>query len=64
MQLKNTIGVPTYNRSSLRKVVLQSALEQTCQNLEVLVCDNDSTYSTPEVVLNLTQHDRRINHVP
>jgi len=46
-----TIGIPTYNRAdgNLRNVI-ERALGQTYQNVEVIVSDNCSTDHTPELV--------------
>jgi glycosyltransferase involved in cell wall biosynthesis len=57
-----TIGVPTYNRANhfLRNVV-ENALGQTYENLEVLVSDNCSTDHTPEVVGSF--RDSRVRYV-
>jgi len=46
-----SIGIPTYNRANgnLLKVI-ERALGQTWQNVEVIVSDNCSTDHTPELV--------------
>jgi glycosyltransferase involved in cell wall biosynthesis len=41
-----TIGIPTYNRSSLVKRCVENVLAQTYGNIEVLVSDNASTDGT------------------
>ncbi len=47
-----TIGIPTYNRAASGKLkqVITRALEQTYQNLEILVSDNCSADNTSEIV--------------
>jgi len=45
-----TIAIPTFNRASLLKRCIPSALSQTYQHFEVLVSDNASTDETPEVL--------------
>jgi glycosyl transferase family 2 len=45
-----SVCVPTYNRASLLKNVLNSILSQTFGDFEVIVADNCSTDETPEVV--------------
>jgi len=49
-----SIGIPTYNRAArnLRKVI-ERALAQTYQNLEVIVSDNCSSDQTPELVRSI-----------
>lgn len=45
-----SIIIPTYNRSEYLKQCLQSILNQTYNNYEVIVCDDGSTDSTADVV--------------
>ncbi len=46
-----TIGIPTYNRANgfLRQAI-EAALNQTYENLEIIVSDNCSTDNTPQLV--------------
>lgn len=50
---KVTIAVPTYNRAAYLGVAVKSALEQSYENIEVVIADNGSSDSTPEVVKGL-----------
>ncbi len=56
MQISGSISViiPTYNRALDLKRCLQSVLEQTYKNFEVIVCDDGSTDNTQEMVSNFT----------
>jgi len=46
-----TIAIPTYNRAdAYLKETLESALNQTYENIEILVSDNCSNDKTPELV--------------
>jgi glycosyltransferase involved in cell wall biosynthesis len=46
-----TIGIPTYNRAhQFLGRAIQSALDQTHPDVEVIVCDNASTDNTEEIV--------------
>ena len=46
-----TIAIPTYNRANLYlRDVISAALDQTWENIEVLVGDNASTDNTDKVV--------------
>lgn len=56
-----SIGIPTYNRAdgNLRKVI-ERALDQTYQNVEVIVSDNCSSDHTPEVVQSI--NDPRLRY--
>ena len=56
-----TIGIPTYNRADgYLKLTLKSALNQTYQNLEIIVADNCSTDNTENYVNNIS--DPRIRY--
>lgn len=61
-----TVVVPTYNRAELLKICLQSVLAQTHSNLEVIVVDDGSSDTTPQVLseikdprLRTVRHDRQ-----
>jgi glycosyltransferase involved in cell wall biosynthesis len=56
-----SIVVPTRSRAHLLRYALQSALAQTFDDYEILVCDNNSTDDTPDVVRQYP--DRRIRYV-
>ncbi len=45
---KVTIGIPTYNQAAFIKEAVQSALNQTYTELEVIVADDGSTDGTRE----------------
>ncbi|MDD2553711.1 MAG: glycosyltransferase [Desulfotomaculaceae bacterium] len=53
---KVTIAIPTYNRSTLLRQAVESALGQTYQDIEVLVADNSSTDNTGDVLKQFTDH--------
>ncbi len=46
---KFTIGIPTYNRAGFLRRAIESALNQTYPDVEVLVSDNASTDETQEI---------------
>ena len=49
-----TIGIPTYNRANANLLaVINAALNQTYENLQVLVGDNASSDHTPELVTSI-----------
>ncbi len=55
-----TIAIPTYNRVHYLNACLKSlkeALPNNCNELEILVIDNDSTDNTEEVVNNIKKMD-------
>ncbi|MFH1657163.1 MAG: glycosyltransferase family 2 protein [bacterium] len=47
---KVSIVIPTRNRAHLLRFALKSAVEQSYENLEIIVCDNYSQDNTKEVV--------------
>jgi len=55
-----TIGIPTFNRAEKLLKTLKYILLQDYYNLEVIVCDNNSTDDTKSLVLNI--QDNRINY--
>jgi len=57
-----SIGIPTYNRANGKLLnVIRRALEQTYQNVEVIVSDNCSSDNTTEVVQSVK--DERLKYV-
>ena len=56
-----SIVIPTYNRSRLVKYAIDSVLNQTFRDFEIVVCDNGSLDDTPTVVCRLT--DPRVRYV-
>jgi glycosyltransferase involved in cell wall biosynthesis len=59
-QNKVSILIPVYNREGLIEETVRSALEQTYDNIEIVIVDNHSTDSTWEVLEKLASHDNRI----
>src|SRR5581483_6266508 len=53
-----SIMIPTYNQAAMLGRAIESALAQTHCNLEVIVADDASTDSTPEVVARYALDDR------
>jgi glycosyltransferase involved in cell wall biosynthesis len=47
---KVSICIPTYNMASFIGLVVQSALDQTYSNFEIVICDNASTDKTPDIL--------------
>lgn len=50
MKPKISICIPTYNRINLLLSAIDSILNQTCKDFELIICDNASTDSTPLIM--------------
>lgn len=50
---KVSIYMPAYNRENYIKEAIESAVNQTFQDLEIVVCDDGSTDRTPEILKEL-----------
>ena len=58
--MKVSILIPVYNRENLIEETVQSALNQTYTNIEIIVVDNKSTDNTWDVLNTLAKQDNRI----
>lgn len=56
-----SILIPTYNQSEYISTTVQSALGQTYNNIEVVVCDDASTDSTPDVLSRLSDSRLKVS---
>lgn len=61
MTEKVSVIIPTYNRERTILRALQSVLEQTYSNIEVLVIDDGSTDSTADIVNSIS--DKRMKYI-
>lgn len=55
-----TIGLPVYNDSKYLASSIQSLVNQTYQNIEILICDDASNDSSFEIATKWTHKDTRI----
>lgn len=60
---KVSILIATYNRADLLPATLDSALTQTHRDVEVIVSDNASTDSTPELMQAYVARDPRVRYI-
>lgn len=57
-----SIGMPVYNASRRVGDALGSVLNQTCSDLEVIVCDNGSTDDTEQICREYARQDERVSY--
>lgn len=55
-----SIAMTTYNGESFIKEQINSLLNQTYKNLEIIICDDGSTDKTIEIIREYEQKDKRI----
>ena len=60
---KVSVIIPTYNRAHLIGKAIQSVLNQTYQDFEVIVVDDGSTDNTEEVIKEFQKKDKRIKYI-
>ncbi|MBF2063518.1 MAG: glycosyltransferase family 2 protein [Calothrix sp. C42_A2020_038] len=58
---KISITIPTYNRANLLPFAIESVLQQTYQNFELIICDDGSRDETPNLMSQYT--DNRIKYI-
>jgi glycosyltransferase involved in cell wall biosynthesis len=59
---KVSIGIPVYNGEKYLEETLKSLLSQTFQDFEIIISDNASTDSTPDLCRDYCQQDPRIHY--
>lgn len=57
-----SIIIPTYNRKHVIEKAIDSCLNQTYKNIEIIVCDDHSTDGTQEYIANRIKEDERIKY--
>ena len=57
-----SIGLPVYNGERYLAEAIQSIIDQTYQNLELIICDNNSTDRTEEICRHFAAGDTRIRY--
>ena len=55
-----SVIIPAYNAADYLRECIDSALAQTCRDIEVIVVDDGSTDSTPEIIAGYAARDPRI----
>jgi glycosyltransferase involved in cell wall biosynthesis len=59
-----SIGIPTYNRERLIGRAIESALHQDYPHVEIVISDNASTDSTPEICRRYAQEHPNVRYIP
>ena len=62
MPPKLTIGLPVYNGENFLEEAIESLLAQSFSDFELIVSDNASTDSTPEIVEQFAIRDKRVKY--
>lgn len=57
--VKVSVIIPTYNRANVLQRAVESVLEQSLQDFEVLICDDASTDATVDIANNYQERDAR-----
>ena len=57
-----SVIIPTYNRPEYFKLALESALNQTYRNIEVIVSDNSTNDDTENLIQDYLARDKRIKY--
>ena len=60
---KVSVIIPTHNRAHLISRSIQSVLNQTYQDFEIIVVDDGSTDNTKEVIKEFQRKDKRIKYI-
>ncbi|MCK9542967.1 MAG: glycosyltransferase [Novosphingobium sp.] len=60
MSEKISILIPVYNREGFIERAINSSLNQTYKNLQILVYDDGSNDKTREIVIDIAQKDNRV----
>ncbi|MDH6056255.1 glycosyltransferase family 2 protein [Umezakia ovalisporum] len=58
---KISVCIPTFNRQNLLPYAIESVLQQSYQDFELIVCDDGSTDGTPELMSQYT--DNKIKYI-
>jgi glycosyltransferase involved in cell wall biosynthesis len=62
--IKISIIIPTYNRASFIEKTIQSVLDQTYQNFELIVVDDGSTDDTEEIIQKIDDKKLKYFKIP
>jgi glycosyltransferase involved in cell wall biosynthesis len=57
-----SIGIPVFNEEQFLEETLDSLLDQTYKNIEIIISDNASTDKTPDICQKYLERDTRIRY--
>lgn len=57
-----SILIPAYNRPDTLRIALESVLEQTYSNLEIIICDDSTNHDVQKMLRPYLQEDSRIKY--
>ena len=63
MKIKFSIILPTYNRAYLLPYAIESVIEQSYKNWELIIVDDGSTDNTRDLVKKYKKKDKRITYI-
>ncbi len=63
MNLKFSIILPTYNRANLLSYAIESVIEQSYNNWELIIIDDGSTDNTRELAKKYIEKEKRIKYI-
>ncbi len=58
-----SVIIPTYNEASTLPIAIQSIIDQTYSNLEIIVVDDGSTDNTEKIVKEFELRDKRVKYL-
>ncbi|MEI6296920.1 MAG: glycosyltransferase family 2 protein [bacterium] len=61
--MKVSVIIPTYNRAGTIKRAVKSVLVQDVKEIEIIICDDNSTDNTKEIVDNFIKKDSRVKFI-
>ena len=62
-EIKITIGLPAYNGEKTIKRTIDSILAQTVTNFKLIISDDKSTDSTPQICREYEKKDKRVKYI-